>query len=118
MGLGEFVTPTAEEWIDALGVVPRPEDDDGDVSRALLTFNAADKVDLSFAIGGNSVRLRWLRGEDLLLDMTREGARRIRVESGRGQASIRVEFDSDGFRGELTIQMLPETRIKDTMLFA
>jgi hypothetical protein len=118
MGLGEFVVPSVDEWIDALGVEPWPQEGDEDVSRVVFTSDSGDTMDVSFAPGGNSVQFRWLRGDALLLDITREGARHMWVESGQGQARIGIEFEVEGLRGGLTVRLLPEFRVKDTRLFA
>lgn len=118
MGLGEFLTPSAEEWIDALGVEPQTEPDDEDVTRIVFTSESGDTVDLSYASTANSVQFRWLRQGELLLDMTREGARHMWVESGRGRAQIGVEFEVEGLRGSLTLRLLPSFHLNDSMLFA
>ena len=32
MRLGEFLVPSDDEWVDALGVAPAPDEDDADIS--------------------------------------------------------------------------------------
>ena len=72
---------------------------------------------LTFASYGNSIRVRWLRDGVTLIDMYREGARRILVNSGRGEARVIVEFEVEGSNGTLSLQLLPEFRIDDVQMF-
>jgi hypothetical protein len=75
-------------------------------------------VTLTFDVPGQSVRCRWLHGEAVLVDIFREGARRLSVYSGRGEARVVTAFETAGLVGELAIHLLPEVRIVDQLLFA
>ena len=116
MPLRQFVVPSSEEWVDALGVEPDAVDGEIAVSRVRLA-TGHEELDLTFDVPGNSIRCSWRRGGAVLLDIFREGARQLSVSSGRGQAHVVVAFDTDGLRGELSIQLVPEIRINDKLLF-
>jgi hypothetical protein len=118
MTLREFLVPSDEEWLDALGVEPEPVDGEIAVRRVRCTTDAGDLLDLIFDLPGNSIRCRWQRGEIVLVDIFREGACRLSVRSGRGEAHLVVSFDTEGLRGELAIQVLPDIRVDDRLLFA
>jgi hypothetical protein len=40
------------------------------------------------------------------------------VRSGKGEAHLEIEFETDGLAGRCDIQILPEVAIRDSLLFA
>ncbi|WP_156935422.1 hypothetical protein [Pseudonocardia spinosispora] len=118
MGVREFITPTEEEWIDALGVTPERAEGEDFIYLLHYPINSDDHFDLSFDVVGSSVRFRWSQGEEALVDILREGARRLLVNSGAGEAYLRIEFDTADLHGQLTIRVLPAIRIEDQLLFS
>jgi len=116
MSLRQFVVPSGAEWIDALGVEPDAVVGEVAVSRVRWA-TGHEELDLTFDVPGNSIRCRWRRGDTVLLDIFREGARQLSVSSGRGQAHVVIVFETDGLRGELTIKLVPEIQINDQLLF-
>jgi hypothetical protein len=117
VSLDEFAVPSRAEWVDALGIEPESVDLDPGVRRLYCTTDRGDAIDLTFDIPGNSVRCRWLREGNAVLDLFRESARNLVVHSGKGEAFVIVTFEADGLRGELSIRLWPEILITDQMLF-
>lgn len=112
----EFVVPSDLEVFEKLEVWPE-EDDEG---VRLLTFPSEGRGKFIFSYDslGSSVRLRWSdeAGEEVL-DVFREGATLMRVESGVSLKAISVTFDLNGLSGTLNIQVAPTVGILDRMLF-
>jgi len=116
MPLRQFVVPNSAQSIDALGLEPDAVVGEVAVNRVRWATDHGD-LDLTFDVPGNSIRCSWRRGDTVFLDIFREGARRLSVSCGRGQAHVVVVFDTAGLRGDLTIQLMPEIRINDQLLF-
>lgn len=117
MGIREFITPAEEEWINALGVAPEQVEGDEHIYVLHYPIGSSDHLDFSFDTVGSSIRFRWIRGEEVLANIFREGARRIYVRSGAGEAYVTVDFDTDGLHGQLITRILPAIRIEDALLF-
>jgi hypothetical protein len=116
MSLGQFVVPSDDEWIDALGV--EPDEVAGEVAVGRIRWvNDHEDLDLTFDVPGNSIRCVWRRGDAVLVDIFREGARQLSVSSGQGRAGMAILFETAGLRGELTIHLVPAIRINDNSLF-
>jgi hypothetical protein len=115
--LGQFRVPGDEEWIDALGLVPEQVREEEWVRRVEVTTDSGHRLELTYDVPGNSIYCRWRRDDLVLLEITREGARRLLVYSGQGEAHLLIEFEAEGLAGSLSIQVLPEIRIADKLLF-
>lgn len=71
------------EWLHAFGVEPQTEAASGDdcVQELVLTSDDGGKVHLTWDVVGDSLRIRWYRsGDDLTVNVFRDGVHRIRVE--------------------------------------
>lgn len=118
MSLQQFVTPTDEQWVDALGVIPESIDGKDRVYRLNYQTNSGDNLDFVFDIFGNSIKVRWDREGELLATVFREGASLLRADSGAGEAYLTIDFHTDGLDGQLIIRVLPSIRISDKLLFS
>jgi len=112
----EFVVPTDEEILDALGQAPEQAGAEPTTRTVRLDNGAGDEVELTYDILGRSVRCRWHRGPVLMLDLFREAATRMTVSSGRGAAGVTVAFETDSLAGTLDIQVYPSVRVADALL--
>jgi len=117
MVLRQFDVPSEEEWIDALGLVPEQVGGEEWVRRLEVATDSGHRLELTYDVPGNSIYCRWRHDDLALLVITREGARRLLVYSGRGEAHLLIEFEAEGLAGSLSIQVLPEIRIVDKLLF-
>lgn len=118
MSLGEFVSPTEDEWLDALGVDREPAGDEESPYQVEVSVGAGQELHIVVDTSGNSVRLIWTREGRNIVDIFRESARRMSVRSGKGEAHLEIEFETDGLVGRCDIQILPEVVIRDSLLFA
>lgn len=113
----EFVTPTNDEVLDAIGVVPEVSPNDEFVR--VVSFdvgNGHDRVRLMNHVVVASVEFQWLRDSEVIVHITREGAASLAITSGQGRATIHASFESGSDHSELDIQIHPAVRIKDTTL--
>ncbi|WP_394615431.1 hypothetical protein JNUCC0626_37595 [Lentzea sp. JNUCC 0626] len=67
-----------------------------------------EDVLLSFDEHSASVRVRWFRCDDVLVDLYDEGATRMPVRSGAGESHVVVEYAD----GEMAVRIHPSVRIK------
>jgi hypothetical protein len=93
--------PSDDEFVDAFGVDPEAEDE------PWIKAVRVEDVLLSFDEHASSVRVRWLRGDDPVVDLYRERATRMRVWSGKGESHVTVEFED----GEMHVRIHPSVRI-------
>ena len=112
-----FVVPTGEEILDALGVEPEESVEDPMVRIIPVLSSTGDTFVISFDVAGRSVRCQWVRGSVVILDLFREAATRLTVDSGNGNAWIMVCFETDSLAGELEVQVHPEIRVNDRLVF-
>ncbi|MFJ9948802.1 hypothetical protein [Kitasatospora sp. NPDC091207] len=111
-----FIVPSDSAFLEALGEEPTSPDA-ADSSRTItLESGADDRVVFSFDVPGTSVRIQWLRKSKTVLDLFREGATLVRLESDRGNQLITVSFHTDSLAGDLSIQIWPEVAITDRLL--
>lgn len=117
MRSGEFIVPRDGEWIDSLGVAPEPLDAHMEVMCVQYESSSGGAMTLTFGTA-NSVRMLWRVDGAILVDVTREGARRISTASGGGEAWVSIEFEVEELSGELKIKLEPDFKIEDVMLFS
>jgi hypothetical protein len=97
-----FVVPADDEILDAVGVVPTSEDD-FESKEIVLGLGGEDTMKVSYSQVGGSVRLVWTRGDRLVLDLFREGATLMQLDSRDARITLRVEFDVTQARGAIDV---------------
>ena len=114
----EFIVPSHEAIVDALGV--EPEISAGDVDTWVLRLAApeGESFIFSYSVPDRSVRCQWMRDGAPVVDIFREGAASFAVESDRRIAKITVFFEVDGLCGQLDLQVLPRFSVIDKLLFS
>ncbi|MGI5504554.1 hypothetical protein [Lentzea sp. CA-135723] len=93
--------PSDDEFADAFGVAPEAEDE------PWVKAVRIDDVLLSYDENSASVRVRWFRGDDVVVDLYDEGATRMLVRSGAGESHVVVEYAD----GEMAVRIHPSVRI-------
>lgn len=117
MSHAQFMTPTDDEILDAIGVVPETSADDELVRVVSFDLpNGHDRVRLSYHLVAASVDFQWFHDSEEIVRITRECAVVLRISSGGGEARIDARFDSGSNGGQLEIRIYPTVRIKDTLL--
>ncbi|UMP06344.1 hypothetical protein [Amycolatopsis sp. EV170708-02-1] len=116
MGLGELVFPGDDEWVDALGVETAPVGGDATVRGLGYETVSGDLIDLSCDILGNSIRCRWMRGQDVLADIFREGVVMLSLSQREGVIEIVVTSDLESLKAELAVRVHPDVQIRDQIL--
>ncbi|MFD9211096.1 hypothetical protein ACFVZM_33005 [Streptomyces sioyaensis] len=112
----KFESPDAHDFAEEFG--------------ATVTSNAIDNVwiidfkevtgeDLTFSYSPTdaSVRMRLCDAQETVMDIFREGAIRLHIESDKQHSSIVIDFNDGVASGVLDIQIFPRIRITDRMLF-
>lgn len=76
-------------------------------------------IQFSYDTLGRSVRILWKNkhGEEIL-DVFREGATRMAVQSDKGATYISLDFHMGESAGRMEIRVLPNMAVKDQLLFA
>ncbi|WP_439661801.1 hypothetical protein ACSHWB_09980 [Lentzea sp. HUAS TT2] len=93
--------PSDDEIVDAFGVAPETE------CEPWIKVVRVEDVLLSFDELAASVRVRWFQGDEIVVDLYREGASRLLVWSGDGESHAVVEFADGG----LAVRIHPSVRI-------
>lgn len=115
MAVHEFVMPEYHEFIDALGV--GPEQVEGEDAQSLEFDAQGEAMVITFDIPGRSLHCRWRRGTDVILEISREGASRVRFDLRPDETWLEVEFESYDQRGSLHVRVTPTFAIRDRLLF-
>lgn len=113
----QFDVPDDVEFVDVFGVEPeKAEATEPSMRKVTFPSNGEDLLTLTFDSAGRSISLHLRRGQLLLLDLFREGAKRLMIDSRGSVKFVVIEFDSDELKGSLTVQILPTISIKDQLL--
>ncbi|MFI1620210.1 hypothetical protein ACH4VT_25075 [Streptomyces lydicus] len=73
---------------------------------------------ISYSTTQGSVRAQLRDGNQFaVVDIFREGVTRLRIQSGKGDSSIVIDYGDQEFTGVLQIQIFPRVQITDRMLF-
>lgn len=114
MAYREFVVPPAEEFLRAFGVEPEPAGEEPTILAVRIPGSSGESVELSFDVPGRSVRFRWFRGSDLMLDLFREGAVGLTLDPDG--AGVTVHAETDDLAGDLHITVKPGVSVRDALL--
>ncbi|MFB9903873.1 hypothetical protein [Allokutzneria oryzae] len=113
---GGFVVPAFDEFVEVFGVGPRRADGADTVYEFEFALDGDDFLGFSYDIVWRSVRVRWLRQEDVLVDVFREGADRLVLEDGGAECGLAVDFRTASLAGQLRVQVFPRVAIRDELL--
>jgi hypothetical protein len=98
-----FTVPSGDEVLDATGLVPSPEGSSVDTRAIVLNLGGEDSLKFSYSAVERSVRFVWTREDQLLLDLFREGATLMEIDSRNSRITLRVEFDFNDVRGAIDV---------------
>lgn len=118
MAFGEFIVPTDEEILFALGAEPEPSGPDTSTRVLRITTDSGDVITFSYDVPGASVRLQLHQGGSLLLDIFREGAERLAIETDSRGAFVAVDFRTESTVGKLEVQVQPEIHVRENSLLS
>ncbi|TJZ50101.1 hypothetical protein FCH28_22530 [Streptomyces piniterrae] len=112
----EFEATDIDRFVEEFGATATS---DADEDVCVVDFNDATGEDLTFSYSptGASVRVQLRDAQETVLDIFREGATRLRIESNQEHSSVLIDFNDGVTSGMLTIQIFPRIRITDKMLF-
>jgi hypothetical protein len=113
----QFVVPSGQDIIEALGVEPTMVAGTETAQRFEVTIDG-DTLDFTYDVHGRSIQCLWSRGETLLVEVFREGATHFTVYSAEGETHLRIEFETDSLRGLLNVRVFPSIQIADSLLLA
>lgn len=112
---GALRIPEDDDVLQAIGVSPEIQPD-GDVREVCLSDEAGGELRLSYDPVGRSVRTRWLRDGEVILDLFREGAVSVDIRSEGKDVYFAIEFMGDGWSGRMNVAVFPTISIKDKFL--
>ncbi|GGU71347.1 hypothetical protein GCM10010211_41170 [Streptomyces albospinus] len=111
----KFEAPDPDSFTEEFGAaVVRDSEDDV----YLIDFAEVTGQDLTFSynVTAGSVRVQLRDAQDVVVDVFREGATRLRIASDKTQSSLMVDFDAGEFCGSLCVQIFPRAKITDRLL--
>jgi hypothetical protein len=112
MKYSQLDVPSDSEVLDALGVESLAEDDEETTRVIRVPVGDEDILKFSYDTVGRSVRVRWERASETILDVFREGIVRISVESEHGEAKILAFSEFNSLRGEIIVQIFPRVMVQ------
>ncbi|OKI00209.1 hypothetical protein A6A06_23930 [Streptomyces sp. CB02923] len=107
--------PDSNRFAEEFGVTPEGRADDDVQSVNFLEVTGQD-LTLSYSSLERSVRLRLRQGQEELIDIYREDATLMRIDTSKGSTGITVAFSMGEVDGELRIQVFPSIKIYDQLL--
>ncbi|GGS43537.1 hypothetical protein [Streptomyces cinerochromogenes] len=111
----EFLAPGDEEVLEATG--KWPDTDEGGARVLTWCEGGGESLVLSYDVLARSVRVRWSRGGEVLLDVFRESATRLSFTSGPSARQASVDFHMGACAGVLEVQVAPHFSVRDRLLF-
>lgn len=116
MEYSQLDAPSDAEVLDALGVESVAEDDEENTRVIRVSVGDGDILVFSYDTVGRSVRVRWERASETILDVFREGIVRISVESEHGEARILAFSEFPSLKGEIIVQIFPRVMVRDRLM--
>ncbi|GAA3393679.1 hypothetical protein [Streptomyces roseoviridis] len=111
----EFTVPDLQNFAEAIGAEPT-ETQEG-IYEIDLTEVGSEPIRFSFSPAGRSVRMVWKVGDDVRVDIYREGATRLWIDEANGETSLCTEFSMGSVRGVLRLRVFPSAALRDELLF-
>lgn len=107
-------------WRSTLGVEPGEEEISADdfVKEIRYPVGDSDEVVLTWDVTDDSVRVRYLRGDTLVVDLYREGATLLTAAMDQGVRVVVIECDRSGLIGRTRVSLEPVVAVTDSLLFA
>ncbi|MFF0201278.1 hypothetical protein [Streptomyces sp. NPDC005017] len=112
----EFLVPGDAEILEAFGVESEATDGVESTRSLRLAAGVGDEVCLTYDIPGRSIHLQWFRKGVCVLDIFREEAVRMSVNSSEGVTTLSLTFESGSLSGELHVQVWPTLSVNDRLL--
>ncbi|MEU0624345.1 hypothetical protein ABZ329_26275 [Streptomyces rubiginosohelvolus] len=113
----EFVTPSSQEFVNALGV--EPECVEGTVQVLRLGEVTGEEVTFAYDAVGRSVRVTWFSSSgDTVMDIYREGGELLRITEDGNSTGILAEFSTGGSKGEIRLQVFPAIQLTEESLIS
>lgn len=114
----QMVVAESEVWDQTFGVQPQPEESSGGsfVREVRIPINESDELHLTWDAVDRSVRVRRLHGAAVGLDLYREGATLITLESSATNKTVILEYGVDGYTGHMRIDLVPTFALRDVLL--
>ncbi len=114
----EFVVADDEAWLSVFGVVPQVEEASGEkwVREVLVRVSATEELHVSWDVVERSVRVRWKRASEVVVDVYREQATLLAVDDRKKGPLVLVEYHAEGCHGRTLVQTRPNLVLKDTFL--
>ncbi|MEV5439515.1 hypothetical protein AB0K80_26400 [Streptomyces sp. NPDC052682] len=112
----QFLVPDDAEVLEAFGVESEATDGVESTRSLRLAAGVDDEVCLTYDIPARSIHLQWFRKGVCVLDVSREEAVRLSVNSSEGVTALALAFESASLSGELRIQVWPTVSISDRLL--
>lgn len=111
-----FESPDAHRFAEEFGATVTRNTTEG---VWIIDFKEVTGEDLTFSYSPTdaSVRIRLCNAQETLIDIFREGAIQLHIESNKESSSIIIDFNDGVTSGALDIQIFPRIRITDRMLF-
>jgi hypothetical protein len=112
----QFLVPTEDEILDAIGSYPGATEGDPNVRTFDLASGAGDSVNISYDVPGRSFRVEIRSGDAVRIDLFRESATRLNVTSADQTVRVQVEFQADDLSGVLEIAVGSTVVMHDRLL--
>lgn len=115
---GRFSVPCDSEFLEAFGVEPAMEHEESDAFGVLIqgVSELPDVFRVTWSAVDASIRIRWIRDGVALVDIYRETATRLSIREERGEVHLDAVFAGDGYRSEISMQVMPYGCIRDRLL--
>lgn len=114
----ELLTPDENEWLAWLGVQPVPDEyEEWSVQHVSIPCGPDEQLLFTYDLLRKSIEIRWTQGSEMLVEIIREGVRRISLTFNRTTgANIRVIFsDSLVVSNVMNVRVWPSISIRDEM---
>lgn len=105
-------------WLSAFGVLPQIEEASGNelVRDVRVPVSVTEELHVTWDTAGQSVRVRYKRALDIIVDVYREQATLLTIEDHEIGPAVALEYYAEGCRGRTRVQVQPTFALQDTFL--
>lgn len=114
-GSSLFYVPDATHFLEAFGVAPVSVEGDEGVEAFEVWVNRHETLKFSFDVTVRSFMVRWLRDNQEILRIYREGASRITIEENFWETHLVVRFELGEYVGYLDVGVYPSVSVNDRL---